>query len=163
MNDDIHPDLLALEEDLHAYGLGRVRPWSSPPVFDGQMAYAPRRPEVLGDSVDAWWADLSSWASWTITTFRLTRVFPPCWPQHPALVEELMALWMHWQAVWLPATDATAPVGFLRELEWSIGRVERLWKTSCSPDAHTAPAPVPAGSAGTPDLHDWWSNPNYPN
>jgi hypothetical protein len=158
---DLHPDLSELEEDFRRYGVRDQRPWASPVVFDGQMAYTPRRPELLGDGVDAWWADLTSWVEWAVPTFRLARLIPPCWPQHPALVEELMALWLFWQAVWLPATDATAPIGFLRELEFAHARIERLYKPSCNPGEHTSPAPVVLRTTGTPDLHRWWSNPNY--
>ena len=160
----IAPDVSGYSDDeIRAYGGLRARPWISPPVFDGQNAIAPRRPELLGDRVDDWWHDLSTWSTWTIGTFRLVRWFPPCWPQHPALVEELMALWLHWQAVWLPATDATAPISFLRELEWSLNRIDRLWKPPCTTDAHK-PQPAIAygpGADATPDLHRWWSNDTY--
>lgn len=160
-DDDLPPDLAELEADFYSYGATPTRPWVSAAVFDGQMAISPRRPELLGDSVDGWWTDLDTWAVWAIGTWRLARWFPPCWPEHPALVEELMALWLHWQACWLPSIDPQAPVGFLRELEWSLGRVERLWKPSCTPDTHRPAPQAVAAAVGTPELHRWWSNPNY--
>ena len=71
-------------------------------------------------------------------------------------------MWSVWQAVWLPATDPTAPIGFLRELDGTLGRVERLWKPPCTVDAHRdQPDPI-LGADGTPILHHWWSNPDYP-
>ena len=149
------------ERDFATYGAPLERPWLTSWVFDGQAALAPRRPELLGDQTDALWADLRSWVVWASATFRLVRWFPPCWPQHPALVEELLALWSCWQALWLPSIDPGAPIGFLRELDWSIGRVERLWKVPCDVDGHK-PQPDPIlGADGTPQLHHWWSNPNY--
>ena len=155
-------ELDAFEREFHDYGTPPAALWLSPWVFDGHPPLAPRRPELVGDQTDALWTDLATWARWAITTFRLTGWFPPCWPQHPALVEELLALWWHWQTVWLPGTDGTAPVSFLRELEWALGRCERLWKPPCTTDRHK-PQPDPTADAhGTPSWRQWWSNPGYP-
>ena len=164
MGDDPN-DLAALaefERDFDAtYGAPPAPPWHTPLYFDGQAALAPRRPDLLGDQTAALWTDLTAWVVWATLTFRLTRWFPPCWPQHPALVEELLALWGTWQAAWIPAIDPTAPTGFLRELDAALGRVERLWKPPCTGDSHKdQPEPL-LGADGTPTLHHWWSNPNY--
>jgi hypothetical protein len=156
----VDDDLRAFEHDF-TYGALMHQPWLSPVAFDGHAALAPRRLEVLGDQTDAFWEDLVTWVVWAQHTFRLTRWFPPCWPKHPALVEELVALWGLWQAVWLPSTDASAPIGFLRDLDYSISRVERLWKPPCTVDAHKEQPETDLGADGTPGLHHWWSNPNY--
>ena len=156
----IDDDLAAFEHDFE-YGTMIHGPWLTPAMFDGGAPLAPRRPELVGDQADALWEDLATWVVWAQVTFRISRWFPPCWPRHPALVEELLALWGLWQAVWLPATDPAAPVGFLRELECSIGRVERLWKPPCTVDGHTDQTEPHVGADGTPGLHHWWSNPSY--
>lgn len=151
------------EPDMRDYGAPSPYPWRSPMMWDGDMAICPRRPEVLDPAaLKVWWADLEAWATWAISTFRLTKFFPPCWPQHRALVEELMALWFVWQAAWLPATDQQAPIGFLRELDWTTGRVERLYRISCSSSEHKPQVEVEAGAVGPYELHQWWSNPSYP-
>ena len=151
-------------DDEFRYGeLDDERPYTTPPMFDGDSPTAPRRPELLGDAVDSWWQDLTGWADWMNATFRVGHRFPPCWPQHPALVEELMALWLHWQAAWLPGVDATGPTGFLRELDAALSRVERLWRPPCTTDRHRPQPPITtATTTGTaPELRPWWTNPEY--
>ena len=147
------------DDDIHAYGQLHPPAFLTPASWDGEMAVAPRRPELLGDAVAAWWKDLECWTEWLLITFRLSTRIPPCWPQHPALVEELMALWMVWQAGWLPGVDPGAPVAFLRELDWALSRIERLWRPACTATEHKPTPPQRTGAEGTPDLHPWWSNP----
>lgn len=151
------------DPEMRDYGAPNPYPWRSPMMWDGDMPICPRRPEVLDDAARAvWFADLEAWATWAIGRFRIAKHFPPCWPQHGGLVEELLALWLVWQAAWLPATDALAPIGFLRELDWSIGRVERLWRLSCTPSEHKTQVEVAAGAVGPYEIHPWWNNPSYP-
>lgn len=166
-HDDGFPDPGELPDDPfhdteYLYGQPGERPFATPTSFDGHSPTAPRRPELLDDQTDSWWHDLACWADWMIVTFRVANRFPPCWAAHPALVEELMALWLHWQAVWLPGVDPTGPSEFLRELDWSLSRVERLWRTPCSTDQHRPQPVVVSTCVGTPELHPWWSNTNYP-
>lgn len=151
------------DDDVRVYGQPRgERPFRSSMRFDGDMVLAPRRPELLGDAVDTWWLDVMTWGDWMVATFHVERSLPECWPRHAALVEEMLALWLNWQSVWLPCTDAAAPIGFLRELDWAIGRIERLWKTPCTAGNHKNIVPITIPSTGEPELHPWWSNPNYP-
>jgi hypothetical protein len=156
-------DLAAFEREFVDYDLAPLEhPWATSWAFDGTAAMAPRRPEVLGDTVDVFWGDLTTWVVWLQATFKAARWFPPCWPQHPALVEELLGLWFAWQHAWLPSADPNAPIGWVRELGWALDRVERLWKVPCGSDGHRdQPDPV-LGADGIPALHHWWSNPNYP-
>jgi len=55
------------------------------------------------------WADLGNWVSWFVDRYHLADVVPPCWPRHPALVDELIALWYYHQ-------DVTRPGSLLRGL-----------------------------------------------
>lgn len=89
------------------------------------------------------------------------RTFPPCWPQHPALFEEMAALWAFWQDG-LTGVDASRPVQFLDQLARSIDRCQRYWKVPCDPQTHKpATGPARGAGAGHPDLHRWWGNDNY--
>ena len=111
-------------------------PWRSPPVFDGTLAPAPRRPELLGDAEDNWWADVTAWTEWAIETFGLGRWFPACWRRHPALVEEAQAMWLLWCDAYQPGVLASAPAGFLHNLNLALNRIDTLWQIPCT-DSHT--------------------------
>lgn len=159
--DDVLDDEFT-DDELRSYGQPSEPAWRSPRVWDGEMTLAQRRPEVLdADAQAAWWHDLKSWATWAIDTFRISRLVPECWPQHPALVEEMMSLWLVWQQAWLPADDATAPAMFLQQLDLALSRIDRLWKVPCDAGNHKSFAPSLAGAEGTPELHRWWGNDNY--
>ena len=99
------------------YGQPGPSPWLTAAMWDGSLPLAVRRPELLADGdpdgeFARWWHDLRSWSVWMVRTFHLSRTFPPCWPQHPQLVEEMAALWMRWQDG-LAGTEAAAPLLFL--------------------------------------------------
>lgn len=47
---------------------------------------------------------LVEWVEWLVRTFRLESVVRPCWPDHPAAVEELRALWLYRMASEAAAT-----------------------------------------------------------
>jgi hypothetical protein len=136
-------------------------PWRSAPGYDGVIAPAPRRAELLGDAETAWWDDVAAWADWAIRTFRLTRWFPPCWRRHSALVEEMQALWLLWCVAWLPGVDPGAPVGFLHNLDLALGRIEHRWQIPCSADDHTEPTPTKPSKPVRPITDQWWSNPAF--
>ena len=136
-------------------------PWRTPAMYDGPQSPAPRRPELLGDLEDAWWADVTSWTEWAIGTFRLSRWFPQCWLRHSALVEETQALWLLWCAAWLPGTDPHGPTLFLSNLSLALQRIETLWQIPCRADSHTEPAPPRPPSRLRPATAEWWSLPEF--
>ena len=170
MNDD-DADLGALALDLGdgfngepvAYGQPPAPPYRAEQMFDGLTGPAPRRVEALDTSEQtAWLGDVTEWTSWLIVTFRLTRWFPPCWRAHPALVEEAQALFLGWNAAWLPGTDPAGPLMWLRELDAALHRIETRWQISCSPDQHKTPSPVPDHAVDHPvSLRRWWSNDDF--
>jgi hypothetical protein len=43
------------------------------------------------------WKELASWVGWIRARYPLARKIPPCWAEHPEIVEELTALWLAWQ------------------------------------------------------------------
>lgn len=143
------------------YGQPGADLWFTSPMFDGGIPLMPRRPEITGDSLDALMADLTAWVEWLVATFRLHPQIPSCWLRHPALIEELQALWFLWQHCWLPAADPTMPVSFLRELDWSLGRIDRHWKVPCDTDTHKEPQAPPYRSTGTASWRAWWSHPGF--
>ena len=128
---------------------------------DGREILMPRRPELTGDTCDALMADLTSWVDWLVSTFRIQAKIPPCWIRHGGLREELLALFFFWQHTWLPARDPALPVSFMREFDWSLGRIDRYWKVACDNAGHKDPAPVKYSSSGIPEWSAWWSNPEF--
>ncbi len=155
------PALVDDDEAMLEYGPEPPPMWFSSTHFDGQAYLTARRPEIAGDSCGALFADLTAWVDWLVHTFRLQGRIPPCWIRHPALVEELLALFFLWQHSWIPAQNASLPIGFLRELDWSLGRIERYWKVPCDQTEHKAQAPVTFTTSGVPTMRAWWSNPDY--
>jgi hypothetical protein len=55
------------------------------------------------------WAELQVWVSWFVDRYHLADEVPPCWPQHPALVDELSALWHYHQEVTRPFVAMVQP------------------------------------------------------
>src|SRR4051812_31269991 len=132
-------------------------PWRTPHAFDGPSAPAPRRPELLGDAEDGWWADVTAWTEWAIGTFQLQRWFPACWLRHPALVEEAQALWLLWCDAYLPGLSPAAPAGFLHNLNLALNRIDTLWQVPCT-DSHTeTPARLRKPVQVRPVTRAWWS------
>lgn len=135
--------------------------WLSAPAGDAAgPSPSPRRPELLDDAEAAWWADIAAWADWAIATFRLAKWLPPCWPRHPALVEEVQALWLLWCDAWMSGEEPTAPIGFLAQLGYALGRIETLWQIPCTASDHTEPTAVRASQRHRPVTTRFWSNPD---
>ena len=47
--------------------------------------------QLAADELRRHWADLGDWVSWFVDRYHLADDVPPCWPRHPALVDELIA------------------------------------------------------------------------
>lgn len=145
--------------DEIAYGEPGAPPFMSPSFFDGANNPVPRRAEGLDtDAQRAWFGDVTTWTEWLIDTFRLTKWFPPCWRAHPALVEEAQALFVGWGAAWLPGMDPAAPLGFLRDLDGSLARIENRWQIPCRQGEHTELGQSPPSEPHTERIARWWSN-----
>lgn len=69
------------------------------------------------------WQRLTEWVDWLVATYRLTSVIPACWPEHPAVVEELKALFVAWAGAWLGGAGADAPAGWQRRLHDAKARL----------------------------------------
>lgn len=160
--DDVDDVIAEDAADRFEYGQPEQKDmWFSSWDYDGREILNPRRPELTGDTCDALVADLTSWVEWLVKTMRLQSRIPPCWVRHGGLREELLALFFFWQSCWIPATDPSLPVAFMRELDWALGRIDRYWKVPCDSTEHKDPADIKFSSTGIPHLTSWWSNPDY--
>jgi hypothetical protein len=82
--------------------------------------------EVGPRGAEALSRELTGWVRWIRHRYPLARRVPPCWSEHPEIVEELTALWLAWQAAYTePDASLTAAAdwhdrwlpGFLYRLE----------------------------------------------
>lgn len=71
------------------------------------------------------WAQLKDWVSWLRHRYPLAKKIPPCWPDHPELVEELTALWLAWHAAY-EQRDASLTAAADWHDRWLPGVLHRL-------------------------------------
>jgi hypothetical protein len=71
------------------------------------------------------WRQLTDWVDWIRTRYPLARKVPPCWADHPELVEELTALYVAWQHAY-EDTDAPLTAAADWHDRWLPGVLYRL-------------------------------------
>ena len=100
-------------------------------------------PSLLPDEAGQSWADLREWVERLVDRFGLeTRVVPPCWYQHNALVESLSALRDRERICFAPSASPAGAVDWfrgLREIEHRMG--EACARTQCSVNEHRPDPP----------------------
>ena len=99
------------------------------------------------------WTALRDWVGWFRGEFGFDhRVVPPCWHEHPALVNVLTALRDHWLAAYDPFGALVGPSDWHRALMQLEVRL-RDWasRTGCTATVHRADTMV----ADVDDLRAW--------
>lgn len=98
-------------------------------------------PALTDDEYDLWLHDLTTWLDWLIATHAVDhRTIPPCWPQHPGLVEELSALQTAWHTAYAASAPGTAPLDWHTRFDACRQRLtESTARTGCRPGAHRDP------------------------
>ena len=81
------------------------------------------------------WSELCQWVEWFVRRYPVESDIPPCWHQHPAVVDELTALWVAHAGAWYPGMAPNAPLGWLEQLDRSLARIRR-WIGSCTSAEH---------------------------
>jgi len=100
------------------------------------------------------WAELREWVDWLRARYPLAKRIPPCWPEHPEIVEELTALWLAWQHAY---ADLEAPLTAAADWHdrWLPGLLHRLqhgaFAINCSEVHQGRPARSYAERARGPD------------
>jgi hypothetical protein len=116
---------------------------------------------LSGEEAESEWRALNEWVEDLRQVFCLpAQVVPPFWHRHQLLVEHLSALRCHWLAAFDPAQHASAPFGWIRDLdEWKLRMREAVaalgtrvdqdrphqaapWPGEPAPDPEDAPPPV---------------------
>lgn len=82
--------------------------------------------------------DLDVWVTWLAERYRLDhRVVPPCWTQHPELIEELSALQLAWQGAFSTSAVPDAPLNWHERFAVARVRIaDWVARTGCRPDTH---------------------------
>jgi len=100
-------------------------------------------PSLLPDEARQAWVDLRGWVEALVDRFGLeTRVVPPCWYRHNALVEGLSALRDHERISFVHNASPSAAVDWfraLREIEHRLS--EACARTQCSVNEHRIDPP----------------------
>lgn len=138
---DIAADVLARLEDLDTGGSksSNPRPWC-------WRDLGPKAAEEL-------WAQLIEWVDWLRSRYPLAKKIPPCWAEHPEIVEELTALWLAWHGAYVDSNASmTAAVEW--HDHWLPGLLHRLdqgpFALNCSSEHLTRPSSAYSGALATP-------------
>ena len=84
-------------------------------------------------------AGLTGFVTWLLSRFtKLASVLPECWVQHPALVEELTALWSAHATTYAPTAVGTDPLRWHEALFNATHRLSYHNDTGCSYSSHQA-------------------------
>ena len=76
---------------------------------------------------------LETWTEWLVWHFELGEIIPSCWPQHPAIAEELAGLFESWDVIYVgPNSSKSAfdQLTWLSQLEVSLRRIHERWDRS---------------------------------
>lgn len=88
------------------------------------------------------WSDVSEWVLWLVQRYDLGDEIPPCWWAHPAIVEELTALWASWNFAYRDSNaDPRQPLAWHQELEASRRRIRAWDRQGCARGSHRADEP----------------------
>jgi hypothetical protein len=113
---DIHADLLARLDDLHS---------DTPTAATSRTPSAWCWRNLDEDSKEQLWIQLRGWVDWLRGRYPLAKRVPPCWAEHPEVVEELTALWLAWHAAYETENPPlTAPADW--HDRWLPGLLTRL-------------------------------------
>jgi hypothetical protein len=110
---DIAADLLAHLEDLRTSKIfdNSPKPWSWK--------------DIGPDAESELWEQLCSWVAWLRSRYPLAKCIPPCWGQHPEIVEELTALWLAWQSAYTDRNPSLTAAADWHD-RWLPGLLHRL-------------------------------------
>jgi len=105
---------------------------------------------------------LEDWTEWLVWHFELGEIVPACWPQHPAMAEELAALYEAWDTIYNGPNNnqgAFDQLTWLSQLDASLQRIHGRWdRSDCgSSGAHPAERvrSVWPGMKGNPEDLDY--------
>jgi hypothetical protein len=132
--DELHRLHLDLAEQVTAQAKTGARPRKAPASVPWPLRWRGIDRQTGADV----WAWLIDWTRWMVERYQLAEEIPPCWPQHPPLIEELTALAAAWHDAYDEAAPADAPLVWHERLARARLRL-RDWDdlTRCRTGVHT--------------------------
>ncbi len=88
---------------------------------------------------DATLEALWTWFEALRTRWGFARAWPACWPVHPALRAEALALWRAWGEA---EAEEMPLAGWLALLDAALRRVEARWAGACAGGQHLPSPPA---------------------
>jgi len=80
---------------------------------------------------------LDAWLRWFVPRYNLTSLVPPCWTQHPPMVEELSALYAAWRGAYSdPAANPDAGLTWHEQLDRWRARWANWNPDNCNVNVH---------------------------
>ncbi|WP_434740758.1 hypothetical protein [Micromonospora sp. SH-82] len=126
-------------------------------TFAAPTAWTPARHcwrELDGDAARELWEWLTTWLRWLADRYGLAQDLGPCWPAHPALVEELTALCVSWHHAYSGAGDPDASIRWHEALHRARHRWQQWDTTRCRHGHHTPRKPDTVWAQPWPDDAD---------
>ena len=88
------------------------------------------------------WSELAAWVEWLVARYDLADEVPACWWAHPAITEELTALWTAWLAAYQYAeAHPDKPLSWHKELDASRTRIKSWDRLGCAREPHRSAGP----------------------
>ncbi|MGW0507046.1 hypothetical protein [Micromonospora sp. NPDC003241] len=97
--------------------------------------------ELDSDAATELWAWLITWTGWLVDRYGLAQDLGPCWPAHPALVEELTAVCVAWHHAYSRKADPDAPLRWHEALHRARQRWQQWDYTRCRHGQHSPANP----------------------
>lgn len=136
---DAYADMLSRLESLDS-SAGR------PPDSPAAWSWRSLGPEAAGELSE----QLDAWVNWVRHRYPLAMKIPPCWADHPEIIEELTALWLAWQAAYEePDPSLTAAADW--HDRWLPGVLHRMEHGPFSLNCSSKHQPRPATAYGAPE------------
>ena len=103
------------------------------PVVDAGSAPVPEWHSMNEPRYVLAWQELHGWTTWLISRYRLVLEdrIPPCWPEHPELIEELWALRAWRTEAYGSEGNGQSAVYWHQALITFLGHVSVWWAGGC--------------------------------
>lgn len=92
-------------------------------------------------------AQLTGWVDQVVDRYGLAETIPPCWFDHPPIVEELSALRAAWFVAYRPGARPDQAAGWHDTLDRVLARVRAWNRTGCTTTHRPEPTAQPRNNS----------------